>query len=68
MVQSITVPPAMIRYGDIILMGRPVHSGDEIRIPKIKKRRNAYMKCHKFFAWATVVCFIMTMVTGYQKR
>ena len=47
---------------------RPVHCGDEIRIPKTKKRRDTYMKCHKFFAWATVVCFIMTMITGYRKK
>lgn len=23
------------------------------------------MKSHKFFAWAAVVCFVMTMYTGY---
>ena len=27
-VQSFAVPPAMIRYGDIIMLGRPVHNGD----------------------------------------
>ena len=26
------------------------------------------MKCHKFFAWATVVCFVITMITGYKKQ
>ena len=26
------------------------------------------MKKHRFFAWATVFCFIMTMVTGYSKE
>ncbi len=24
------------------------------------------MKWHKFFAWATVICFFMTMYTGYN--
>ena len=33
-----------------------------------KKRRESYMKWHKFFAWATVVCFFMTMVTGYKRK
>lgn len=32
------------------------------------RKRSAYMKCHKFFAWATVACFVMTMVTGYKRR
>ncbi|MCR5747434.1 MAG: MBL fold metallo-hydrolase [Lachnospiraceae bacterium] len=50
-----------------------VHSGEEINIRfgnknKENKRRSTYMKWHKIFAWATVVCFIMTMVTGYQKK
>ena len=26
------------------------------------------MKSHKFFAWVTVVAFVMTMITGYKKR
>ncbi|MCR5034981.1 MAG: DUF6219 family protein [Clostridia bacterium] len=25
------------------------------------------MEKHKFFAWATVICFLMTMYTGYKK-
>lgn len=25
------------------------------------------MKSHKFFAWMTVLCFIMVMITGYKK-
>ena len=25
------------------------------------------MEKHKFFAWATVFCFLMTMYTGYKK-
>ena len=28
MMQSFAVPPAMIRYGDIITRGRPIHNGD----------------------------------------
>ena len=33
-----------------------------------KKKRSEYMKWHKFFAWGTVVCFVMTMVTGYKRK
>ena len=33
-----------------------------------QKRRNEYMKWHKFFAWGTVVCFVMTMMTGYKRK
>lgn len=33
-----------------------------------KKKRREYMKWHKFFAWGTVVCFVLTMVTGYQRK
>ena len=32
------------------------------------RRKKDYMKWHKFFAWATVFCFIATMITGYKKR
>lgn len=32
------------------------------------RKRSAYMRCHKFFAWATVACFVMTMVTGYKRK
>ena len=48
-----------------------VHSGDEVTIKyrKAKKnRRNTYMKWHKIFAWATVVCFILTMITGIKRK
>ncbi len=56
-----------------------VHSGDEVEIkyltfddeaPAAKKqeRRSSYMKWHKFFAWATVACFVLTMITGYKKK
>lgn len=33
-----------------------------------EKGRSGYMKSHKFFAWATVFCFVMTMITGYKKQ
>jgi len=26
------------------------------------------VKNHRFFAWATVVCFVLTILTGYQKK
>jgi len=26
------------------------------------------MKQHKFFAWATIFCLLMTMITGYEKK
>ena len=52
-----------------------VHSGDEIRVQTglettkpVKKKRSEYMKWHKLFAWGTVVCFVMTMVTGYRRK
>lgn len=33
-----------------------------------KKKRREYMKWHKIFAWGTVACFVLTMVTGYQRK
>jgi hypothetical protein len=41
--QSIAVPPAMIRYGDIIMLGRPVHNGDLFsrRHPKMTPQHRA---------------------------
>lgn len=26
------------------------------------------MKKHRFFAWMTVFCFLLTMYTGYKKK
>jgi len=26
------------------------------------------MKRHRFYAWMTVICFFLTMITGYQKK
>lgn len=26
------------------------------------------MKKHTFFAWATVACFLATMITGYKRQ
>jgi 7,8-dihydropterin-6-yl-methyl-4-(beta-D-ribofuranosyl)aminobenzene 5'-phosphate synthase len=48
-----------------------VHSGDEVKIKKWaakKEGRSTFMKWHKFFAWATVFCFLMTMITGYERK
>ena len=50
-----------------------VHSGEEVDLSRAvskntKKVRSAFMKWHKFYAWATVFCFVMTMVTGYKKK
>ena len=49
-----------------------VHSGEEIRLEYQKgsqeERRKQFMKWHKFFAWATVIRFIITMMTGYEKK
>ena len=42
-VQSFAIPPAMIRYGDIIMQGRPVHNGDLFsrRHPKMTPQHRA---------------------------
>ena len=52
-----------------------VHCGERIpadvtaeMLEERVRRKKDYMKCHKFFAWATVFCFIATMITGYKKR
>ncbi|MCR4903838.1 MAG: MBL fold metallo-hydrolase [Butyrivibrio sp.] len=54
-----------------------VHCGDVVDIDiadkddlaaKTTKKGGNYMKWHKFFAWATVVCFIMCMITGYKRK
>ena len=45
-----------------------VHCGDEVVLPENKKKGKSAMKWHKFFAWATVACFIMTMLTGYKRK
>lgn len=61
---------------------RYIHSGDKVQVMKesekkaaeraaarkTEKKRSSYMKSHKFFAWATVACFLMTMWTGYKKK
>ncbi len=33
-----------------------------------KKGGSSSMKWHKFYAWATVFCFVMTMITGYKRK
>ena len=55
-----------------------MHCGDEIKLNMNKvteskpviagKKGSSGMKLHKFFAWATVGCFVMTMVTGYKHK
>ena len=54
-----------------------VHCGDEIaleeypgsgRQTKPDRKRSQYMKWHKFFAWGTVICFVLTMITGYKRK
>ncbi len=55
-----------------------MHCGDELKLnqknvtgskPVIAgKKGRGGMKLHKIFAWATVGCFIMTMVTGYKRK
>ena len=50
-----------------------VHSGEEVDLSSLvskntKKERSSFMKWHKFFAWAMVFCFVMTMVTGYKRK
>lgn len=33
-----------------------------------RKGSRTYMKAHRAFAWGTVICFFMTMVTGYMRK
>ncbi len=33
-----------------------------------RKGRRIGMEKHKFWAWATVFCFLMTMYTGYKRK
>ena len=30
--------------------------------------RKEKMKMHKFFAWAAVICFLLAIITGYQRK
>ena len=50
-----------------------VHTGEEVDLSRIsdknrKKERVSFMKWHRFFAWAAVFCFVMTMITGYKRK
>lgn len=52
-----------------------VHCGDTVNadltaeaVDERNRKRRQYMKWHKIFAWMTVFCFFMTMVTGYRKK
>lgn len=44
-----------------------LHCGDRISLDSVTKG-NDYMKLHKLFAWGTVVCFVLTMITGYKRK
>ena len=54
--------------------GNPDQTAEAIKVSKnepvktVEKKRSEYMKWHKFFAWGTVACFVMTMVTGYKRK
>ena len=56
-----------VHCGDTVTLTYPEKDEPEKKTGEGKKR-SSYMKCHKFFAWATVVCFVMTMVTGYKRK
>ncbi len=34
----------------------------------MRPERRESMKWHKFFAWAAVVCMVMTFITGYRRK
>ena len=44
------------------------HRGYNINKKANERKGGNIMKQHKFFAWATVFCFFMTMITGYQRK
>ena len=54
--------------------GNPDQTAEAIKVSKnepvktVEKKRSEYMKWHKIFAWGTVACFVMTMVTGYKRK
>ena len=33
-----------------------------------QKIKEVFMKYHKFFAWAAVICMILAIITGYKKE
>ena len=55
---------------DFLEDSRPVPRTPVIAKPRSKFRKgsNTYMKAHHIFSWGTVICFVMTMVTGYMKK
>ena len=62
-----------VHSGDEVILRDPPpaksrndHAGN--RSASEKKKGNTYMKWHKFFAWATVTSFFLTMITGYKRR
>ena len=56
------------RADDAQQEAKAVRKHNEHAAKAANRKRRAYMKCHKFFAWATVACFVMTMVTGYKRK
>jgi 7,8-dihydropterin-6-yl-methyl-4-(beta-D-ribofuranosyl)aminobenzene 5'-phosphate synthase len=44
-----------------------LHSGDSVILAP-KKMHGHGMSMHRFFAWGTVVCFALTMITGYKRK
>jgi len=52
-----------------VIMNRQLnylHCGEQLTLSKSGKGN--YMKYHKMFAWGTVFCFVMTMITGYKRK
>jgi len=48
-----------------------IHAGEAVNLNRETKKAkgaNTYMKMHRFFAWATVFSFALTMLTGYKRK
>ena len=58
--------PAVVKQESMISDQDDDRPAEETGRPAGGTRRYR-MKNHKFFAWATVFCFLMTMYTGYKK-
>ncbi len=43
-----------------------LHSGDTAELKPRKRQKPMHL--HKLFAWGTVICFAMTMITGYKHK
>lgn len=58
-----------VHCGDEICFAGQTDGGEEQKKAEdAEKKRKSYMKNHKFWAWATVTCFLMTMWTGYKRK